>query len=128
MEEVARTLRVTTKTVRRWIKAGLLVAHRIGSKVVRVDASSVTRLIEASRIGASPGDQTWQGGSERSTSAEPHTSSGSAERPRSGPRSSTAARSRSAPPTPSRPSVDSSSWPKNASELREHLRRLRRPS
>ncbi|MDC0749947.1 tyrosine-type recombinase/integrase [Polyangium mundeleinium] len=48
MEEVARVLRVATKTVRRWINAGRLVSRRIGPNTVRVDASSVTRLLAAS--------------------------------------------------------------------------------
>lgn len=54
-EEVARVLRVATKTVRRWINAGRLVARRIGPNTVRVDAASVTRLLEASPSEAADG-------------------------------------------------------------------------
>ncbi|WP_437656732.1 tyrosine-type recombinase/integrase [Sorangium sp. So ce1182] len=55
VEEVARVLRVATKTVRRWINAGRLVAHRIGPNTVRVDAASVTRLMTASPSEAADG-------------------------------------------------------------------------
>lgn len=55
VEEVARILRVAPKTVRRWINAGRLVARRIGPNTVRVDATSVTRLLEASPSEATDG-------------------------------------------------------------------------
>jgi excisionase family DNA binding protein len=44
VEDVARRLSVSTKSIRRWIKRGDLVTHRF-NRNVRVDASSVMRLL-----------------------------------------------------------------------------------
>lgn len=125
IDDVARRLSVSTRTVRRLIRRGVLVAHRISKNIIRVSAASVTQLLETTRI-VSPVSSCQ--GNESSTSAVPHTSFDNAGGTRTGQRSSTGARSRSRRPTPSRPSVDSSNWPTNAGELKELVRRLRHPS
>ena len=125
IDDVASRLSVSTRTVRRLIRRGALVAHRISKNIIRVSAASVTHLLETTRI-VSPVSSSQ--GNESSTSAVPHTSSDSGGGTRSGPRSSTGAKSRSRRPTPSRPSADSSNWPTNAGELKEMVRRLRHPS
>lgn len=48
VEETARALGVSTKTIRRWISSGRLVAHRIGPGSVRVSHEELTRLLAAS--------------------------------------------------------------------------------
>ncbi|MCC6647794.1 MAG: helix-turn-helix domain-containing protein [Polyangiaceae bacterium] len=55
VEDVARLLGVHVRTVRRLVKKGSLVAYRITSRVVRVDRSSVTRLLETTRIAGARG-------------------------------------------------------------------------
>jgi len=130
--EVAAVLGVSTRTVRRLIKAGELVAYRI-NRQVRVDVESVTRLLEASRIGASFRDPAWRNASISSAS---RISSDDEARRSSGPAGSRAARSRSGPPTASRPSDGSTNssprhdatLPQSAGELREALRTLQRRS
>ena len=51
VEETADRLKVSAKTIRRWIKAGTLVSHKIGN-CRRVDASSVMRMLAASTAGS----------------------------------------------------------------------------
>ena len=46
--EVAEDLNVSTRTVRRWITAGELVVHRVGS-VVRIAASDLRAFLERHR-------------------------------------------------------------------------------
>ena len=48
--EVAERLRVATRTVRRWIKAGDLIAHRIGG-VVRIAESDLRAFLAIHREG-----------------------------------------------------------------------------
>ncbi|MCL4750422.1 MAG: helix-turn-helix domain-containing protein [Myxococcales bacterium] len=117
--ETSALLRVSARTVRRLIEKRQLVAHQFG-RSIRVDASSVTRLLEETATCLKTGDE--------STSEVHPTSSGSAEGGRSGTGSSRAARSASKRQTPPPPTAGFSSWPKNSAQLREHLRRLRRPS
>jgi excisionase family DNA binding protein len=47
--EVAERLRVCTRTVRRWIKAGDLIAHRIGG--VRIAESDLRAFLALRRDG-----------------------------------------------------------------------------
>ena len=46
--EAAGTARVCSKTVRRWVKQGLLPAFRAGS-VVRIDGLALERLLAGTR-------------------------------------------------------------------------------
>ena len=73
---VAEILSVSPRTVRRMIQRGELVAHRIAG--LRVDAESVTRLLEASLIDASVETTPWQGERENegTPSAPPHPPAG----------------------------------------------------
>lgn len=48
--ETAKLLRVSAKTVRRWIALHTLVAHRFNRNTIRVDASSVMRLLADSGV------------------------------------------------------------------------------
>jgi excisionase family DNA binding protein len=48
--EVAERLHVATRTVRRWIEAGHLVAHRIGG-VVRISESDLRAFLAVHREG-----------------------------------------------------------------------------
>lgn len=43
--EAAEELRVSTKSVRRWIGTGHLSARRIGPKLLRVDRKSIDRMM-----------------------------------------------------------------------------------
>lgn len=45
--EFAARAGVSTKTVRRWIKAGLITAVRIGPKLIRINPNDLTRLSNA---------------------------------------------------------------------------------
>lgn len=49
--EAAKTLGVSRRTVRRYISAGLLEAVRLGSKTVRVRATSLDELTSSNPIG-----------------------------------------------------------------------------
>lgn len=126
IQQVADLLGISQRTVRRLIQRGALVAHRISTNIIRVDAASVTHLLETTRTVASPVSSCPR--NESITPEELPTSFDSVDETRSGQRSSTGARSRSRRPTLSRPNVASSSWPTNAGELKEMVRRLRRPS
>jgi excisionase family DNA binding protein len=42
--DVAEALGVSTKTVRRYIAAGLLTAYRVGPKLLRLNADEVDRI------------------------------------------------------------------------------------
>lgn len=128
VEDVARLLGVHVRTVRRLVKKGSLVAYRITSRVVRVDRTSVMRLLETTRIAGSPGAYACPSENE-GTSMAFRTFSASVAAGRSGRATSpTEARSRSGPQTPPKPSVGSLPLPQTAAELKESLRRLRRPS
>jgi excisionase family DNA binding protein len=48
--DVAESLRVATRTVRRWIEAGDLVAHRVGS-VVRIAEGDLRAFLALHREG-----------------------------------------------------------------------------
>jgi excisionase family DNA binding protein len=50
MAEVGERLRVSDRSVARMIDRGLLEAHRIGERQIRVPASAVDRLLEATRM------------------------------------------------------------------------------
>ncbi len=82
---MAAVLDVSTRTVRRLIKRGELVTYRI-NRQLRVDAESVTRLLETSLIGASR--RTVPCRSESTPSVNP-TSFVAGERTSSGPAGST---------------------------------------
>ncbi|AUX37669.1 uncharacterized protein SOCE836_098990 [Sorangium cellulosum] len=131
--EVAAVLGVSTRTVRRLVKRGELVAYRI-KRQLRVDAESVTHMLEVSRVGAS--DRTDPCRSD-DTSSVSRTSCGAEGGTSSGPGGSRGGRSRSAPPTALRPSagstnsplgLDPTTLPQNAAELRIALRHLTRRS
>jgi excisionase family DNA binding protein len=68
--EVAVVLGVSTRTVPRMLQAGELVVYRI-RRQVRVDAESVTRLLEISRIGARIGLRHLQAPVHRRPAAPP---------------------------------------------------------
>ena len=127
LEAVATQLHVSVRTVRRLIRVGALVAYRLRRNLVRVDAKSVTRLLEESRIGPSLEAASCRGENE-DTSQTSRTSVVNAGSPSSGRRGSTGAKSRSAPPMRKKPSDDSSLSPRNAADLKEMVRRLRHPS
>ena len=42
--DVAKALGLSTKTVRRYIAAGLLTAYRVGPKLLRLNADEVDRI------------------------------------------------------------------------------------
>ncbi len=42
--QAAMELQVSTRTVRRWIAAGLLTSVRVGPRLIRIDAESLDRL------------------------------------------------------------------------------------
>jgi excisionase family DNA binding protein len=48
IDQTAEHLQVSTKTLRRWIDAGDLVAHRIGRQL-RISASDLQTFIQARR-------------------------------------------------------------------------------
>ena len=50
LDEVAAHLQLSTKTLRRWIKAGDLVAHRIGRKL-RISENDLQAFIRLRRDG-----------------------------------------------------------------------------
>jgi excisionase family DNA binding protein len=43
--DVAARLGVHTRTVRRWIAAGLLTSYRVGPQLLRLDADEVDRFL-----------------------------------------------------------------------------------
>jgi excisionase family DNA binding protein len=58
VQQTADAIRVSTKTVRRWIASGKLVTHRFSRNLVRVDADSVARLLAGSSNGSGPAVET----------------------------------------------------------------------
>ena len=48
--QIAKLLEVSTRTVRRWIGAGLLVAHRVGG-VVRIAEHDLRAFLAQHRVG-----------------------------------------------------------------------------
>lgn len=44
LTEAAASRGVSTRTVRRWIAAGLLPAYRVGPRLVRIDPADLDRL------------------------------------------------------------------------------------
>jgi excisionase family DNA binding protein len=44
LAEAAASRGVSTRTVRRWIAAGLLPAYRVGPRLVRIDPDDLDRL------------------------------------------------------------------------------------
>lgn len=53
LDQAAEVCGVSTKTVRRWISAGILPAYRLGPRVLRVNArdlETLGRLIPAGRV------------------------------------------------------------------------------
>lgn len=126
VQRVAAILSISTRTVRRLLRRGDLVAHRLSKSIVRVGAESVTQLLEATR-GVPSLESSWQK-ENASTSVERPTSPDSAAQQNSGPRSSTGAKSPSKRRTAPRLNDDSSLSPLSAAELKEMVRRLRRPN
>ncbi|WP_328858156.1 helix-turn-helix domain-containing protein [Williamsia herbipolensis] len=43
--EAATELRVSTKTIRRWIGSGHLTARRVGPKLLRIDSRTIERML-----------------------------------------------------------------------------------
>lgn len=95
LDDVAADLKVSTRTVRRLISRGELVAHRVGGQL-RVDVASIRRFLDASRIGAKGKNTPWQGDV---TSLASRTSRGAAASPSIGGRGLTVEKSRSRQPT-----------------------------
>jgi len=121
VEDVAALMGVSARTVRRLVKSGALVAHRITNRIVRIDRSSVELLLQATRVVGADEDSCPR--SEGITSSVGHlTCSVDGERFETGPGTSTAARSVLARRTPTKLSADSTDWPANAAELRLALR------
>lgn len=56
IEEVAETLCVTPRSVRRWIADGTIPAYRIGSKVVRIPEDALTAALRPIPAGGAPRD------------------------------------------------------------------------
>jgi len=133
VKQVAVSLNVSDRTVRRLIRDGELVAHRIRTRL-RVDAASVTALLEAHRVSSethacrSNARATSGDGNGSADMSSAPTSFGGEGRRASGRGTSRARRSPSARPTESKLNNDSMPLPKNAAELKEALRRLNRPS
>jgi excisionase family DNA binding protein len=48
IEQIAECLEVSTRTVRRWIKQGLLVAHRVNG-MIRVSAADFQKFLDDHR-------------------------------------------------------------------------------
>lgn len=126
VEQVAEKLGVSTRTIRRLIKQGRIVAHRVG-RCIRVDGKSVTRFLESSKVEVSFGPKPWQVGS-AGTYKESRIFPDNEESRRSGRATSTAERSRSALQMQPKPNGVSSPLPQNAAELRRALRQLRLPN
>jgi excisionase family DNA binding protein len=124
VQQAADMFGVSTRTIRRLIRRGDLAAHRITRSIVRVDGESVMRLLEATRMAASPGSSCPR--EDEDTSSARPISSGSAAAQESGRRSSTGARSRSVPRMGPRPSNDSLPAPSRAAKLREKTLARRR--
>ena len=49
VKDVARHFQVTDRTVRNWLRAGLLVGSKLGSRVVRIDPADVLRFSKAKK-------------------------------------------------------------------------------
>jgi excisionase family DNA binding protein len=47
IDEAARLLGVSSKTIRRWIKADGLPAHRLGPRSARIDEAELRAWVEA---------------------------------------------------------------------------------
>lgn len=44
IKQVAEFFGVDIRTIRRWISQGLLTAHRVGPRLIRIDRESVLKL------------------------------------------------------------------------------------
>lgn len=124
LRAVADALRISIRTVRRFIRRGDLVAHKVGGQL-RVDASAVRRFLDASRLDAKHKDSTWHGEGTRTGS---RTSRGAVENPSSGGAGSVAKKSRSEHQIVTKRTEGLGLLPQNASELRIALKQLRRPN
>jgi excisionase family DNA binding protein len=51
MQEAADAYGVSTKTIRRYIAAGLISAHRVGPRLIRLDAEQVRAQLLGSPVG-----------------------------------------------------------------------------
>jgi len=121
-------LSVSHRTVRRMIKRGELVAYRIGG--LRVDAESVTRLLEASRFGGSRDVDAWHEERERNREKSADTFSAKTTSPdnegsqKFGGGGSTVEKYRSVRRLERKRRKDSISLPQNSSELRQFIKQL----
>ena len=43
--EAAKTLKVSTVTIHRWLKQGRLTAYRVGPRAIRIDRAELSRLL-----------------------------------------------------------------------------------
>lgn len=51
INEVAERYGVSTKTVRRYISGGVLTAHRLGPRLIRLDAAEVEAELFGNKVG-----------------------------------------------------------------------------
>lgn len=51
MQEAADTYGVSTKTIRRYIAGGLLTAHRVGPRLIRLDSEQVRARLLGQPVG-----------------------------------------------------------------------------
>ena len=51
VQQVVATYGLSERTVRRYIAAGLLTAHRCGPRLIRLDAEQVERQLLGARVG-----------------------------------------------------------------------------
>ncbi|WLP91440.1 helix-turn-helix domain-containing protein [Gordonia sp. NB41Y] len=51
VDDIATQFGISTKTVRRYITTGRIPAHRVGPRLIRLDAEEVSRALLGERLG-----------------------------------------------------------------------------